>query len=106
MLNTQVISDLGSDPDRTWQYLELLRQDIEEELQNLQSAIDGDDRNRLGQAAHTLKGLCGHLANPEPAEMAAWLQQHASATGAEKLQLVIGALRTLCQQLLAQENIK
>ena len=106
LLNSQACNDLGSDPDRARQYRELLMQDIEEELQSLQSAIDGDDRNRLGRAAHSLKGLCGYLANPEPAEMAAWLQRHASAAGTEQLQLVIEELRTLCQQLLVQENTK
>ncbi|MDD2273589.1 MAG: response regulator [Desulfuromonadaceae bacterium] len=106
LLNTQASSDLGSDPDRARQYRELLLQDIEEELQSLQSAIDGDDRTRLGRAAHSLKGLCGYLANPEPVEMADWLQRHASAAGAEQLQLVIEELRMFCQRLLSQENTK
>jgi len=106
LLNLQASSDLGSDPDRARQYRELLLQDIDEELQSLLSAIDGNDRNRLGLAAHSLKGLCGNLANPEPAEMAAWLQQPASAAGADQLRLVAEQLRTACQRLLAQEHTK
>ena len=104
LLNMQASSDLGSDPERVRQYQELLLQDIDEELQCLQAAIDGDDRNRLGRSAHSLKGLCGHLANPELAELAAWLQQHAPSAGEEQLRLVAEQLRTACQRLLAQEN--
>ena len=104
LLNPQASSDLGSDPERARQYRELLLQDIDEELQSLRSAIDGNDRSRLGRSAHSLKGLCGPLANPEPAGLAAWLQQHASIAGAEQLRLVAEQLRTACQRLPAQEH--
>jgi signal transduction histidine kinase/CheY-like chemotaxis protein len=104
LLNPQARNDLGSDPERARQYWELLLQDIEEELQSLQTALAEDDRNRLGRAAHSLKGLCGNLANSEPAELAAWLQQHASAIGTEQLRLVAEQLRTACKRVLAQDN--
>lgn len=104
LLNQQASNDLDSNPERARQYRELLLQDIDEELQSLQTALADDDCNRLGRAAHSLKGLCGHLANPEPAELAAWLQQHAQSAGAEQLRLVADQLRTACQRLLAQEN--
>jgi HPt (histidine-containing phosphotransfer) domain-containing protein len=104
LLNPQASSDLGGDPERARQYRKLLLQDIDEELQSLQVAIDGDDRNRIGRAAHSLKGLCGHLANPEPAELAAWLQQHALSADAEQLRLMAGQLQAACQRLLAQEH--
>ncbi|MDD2308860.1 MAG: response regulator [Desulfuromonadaceae bacterium] len=105
LLNPQASSDLGSDPDRARQYRELLLQDIAKALQYLQTALADDDRNKLGRAAHTLKGLCGHLANPEPFELAAWLLQHASVAGADELLLVAEQLRTACQRLPPQENI-
>lgn len=104
LLNPQASSDLGSDPERVRHYRTLLLQDIGVELQSLQSALDGDDRTWLGLVAHSLKGLCGHLANPEPAELAAWLQQHAPSAGAEQLRMVVEQLRSICQRLLAQEN--
>lgn len=104
LLNPQCSNDFGSDPERARQYRELLLQDIGEELQNLQAAVASDDRNRLGQAAHSLKGLCGHLANPEPAELAAWLQQHAPGAGTEQLRPIVEKLRTVCQRLQAQEH--
>jgi len=104
LLTPQVCSDLGSNPERVRQYLDLLQQDIAEELQNLQTAFADDDRNRLGRAAHSLKGLCGHLANPEPTELAALLLQLAPSAGADELLQVMARLQTTCQQLLAQEN--
>ena len=104
LLNPQAGSDLGGNHERARQYRKLLLQDIDEELQTLQAAIDGDDRNRIGRAAHSLKGLYGHLANPEPAELAAWLQQHALFADAEQLRLMAGQLQAACQRLLAQEH--
>lgn len=106
LLIPQASSDLGSDPERARQYRELLLQDIDEEQQSLQRALEEDDRSKLTRAAHSLKGLCGHLANPEPAELAAWLQQHAPSVTTEELRPVVETVRTLCQRLLAQENTK
>lgn len=103
-LQNQQASDLGSDPERARQYCELLLKDIEEELQGLQSALADDDRNRFGRAAHSLKGLCGNLANRDSFELAAWLQQHAAAAGAEQLQAVAERLATACRRLQVQEN--
>ncbi len=93
LLNAQTCSDLGTNPERARKYREILRQDIEDELRCLLNALECDDRNELGRAAHTLKGLCGHLANREPAELAAWLQQNASSASGEQLQQVIEQLR-------------
>ncbi len=100
LLNPQANSDLGSDPERARQFRELLLQDIDEELQCLQTALADDDRDRLGQAAHTLKGLCGHLAIPEPAEISAWLQHNALSARTEQLRPVIEQLKFK----LAQED--
>ena len=104
LLNPQAGSDLGSDPEHARQYREMLLKDIAEELQCLLTALGGDDRDSLGRAAHSLKGLCGHLANPEPAELAAWLQQHASAAGVEQLRRVTEQLRMACQRLPGAEE--
>lgn len=104
LLNPQASNDLGGDSERARQYRKLLLHDIEEELESLQTILAVDDRSRLERTAHSLKGLCGHLANPEPAELAAWLQQHAQSAGADQLRLVADQLRTTYQQLLTQEN--
>ncbi len=104
LLNVETSSDLGNNPERVRQYREMLQRDIEDELHCLQAALERDDRNELVRAAHTLKGLCGHLANREPAELAAWLQQSAPSAGPEQIRLVIGQLRTGCQSRPVPED--
>lgn len=94
-LNLKTSNDLGNNPERARQYKEMLQQDIDDELQSLQQALEQDNREALDRAAHTLKGLYGHLANIEPAELAAWLQQHASVAGQDELRLVIERLSVI-----------
>ncbi|WP_168205857.1 ATP-binding protein [Geobacter sp. FeAm09] len=91
-LDAQTRNDLAGDPERARQYREMLLQDIDGELRSLQTALERDDRSGLVRAAHTLKGLCGHLANREPAELAAWLQRHAPSARPEHLQPVVEKL--------------
>jgi signal transduction histidine kinase/CheY-like chemotaxis protein len=95
LLNGQTCGDLGDNPERARQYRAMLLRDIEEELLCLQTALGCDNRMELVRVAHTLKGLCGHLANRQPADLAAWLQQNGQAARPEQLQLVIEQLRTL-----------
>jgi len=92
LLNAQTRNDLGTNPERARQYREILRQDIDEELRCLQRALECGDRGELGRAAHTLKGLYGHLANREPAELAAWLQLNAPSASSGQLQHVTARL--------------
>lgn len=99
-LNTRTCHDLGADAERNRQYRQMLLADINEELKCLQVAIEREARDELGQAAHTLKGLCGHLADQEPAELATWLQLNAPSAPSERLRLVIKQL----QSKLAQEK--
>jgi len=94
LLNRQTISDLNNDTDRACQYWVMLLSDINDELQCLQTALDTDDRNSLGRAAHTLKGLCGHLADRKPAELASWLQHNAPSASPEQLWLAMEQLRS------------
>ncbi len=94
--SSQTSSDLGNNPERTRQYREMLLQDIDDELQCLQAAMERDDRNELNRAAHTLKGLCGYLAIREPAELSAWLQHNSQTAQADQLQKAIGQLRHIC----------
>lgn len=95
LLNGQTCSDLGDNPERARQYRAMLMSDIEEELLCLQTALECDNRIELVRVAHTLKGLCGHLANREPADLAAWLQLNAPAARPEQLRLVIKQLRAI-----------
>ena len=96
LLNRQTWTDLGNDPERRRQYGELLQQDIDEELRHLHAALQRDDRDELGRAAHTLKGLCGHLTNPVPAELAARLQRNAGSMGHEEIQRIVDQVRATC----------
>jgi signal transduction histidine kinase/DNA-binding NarL/FixJ family response regulator len=93
VLSARTCADLGHEPERVRKYQELLLLDIQEELLCLEAALERDDRPGLGQAAHALKGLCGHLADPEPAAEAACLQQHAPASGTEALRPMVARLR-------------
>lgn len=94
LLDRQTCSDLNNNPERARQYREMLLADIDDELQSLQTALESDDRNGLGRAAHTLKGLYGHLADRKPAELAAWLQHNAPSARLEQLRPVVEQLRS------------
>lgn len=95
LLSRQTLSDLNNNPERARLYRELLLTDINDELKCLQTALENDDRNGLGRAAHTLKGLCGHLADRKPAKLAAWLQLNAPSASLEQLRPVMEQLRSL-----------
>ncbi len=103
-LNSQVVNGLGSDPDRAQRYRLLLGQDISDELHSLQSALDGVDREALGRAAHTLKGLCGQLSHRKPVELAGWLQQNAPSAPLQRLGIVVAELRTTCRFTMTRED--
>jgi CheY-like chemotaxis protein len=103
LLNEQTCRNLGPNSERARQYREILRKDIDEELQCLQIALERDDRKELGRAAHTLKGLYGHLVNQEPAELAAWLQDNAHSARTEQLHQVKERLQATDQYRVAQE---
>jgi len=94
LLDRETCSDLNNNPERARQYREMLLADIDDELQSLQTALESDDRNGLGRAAHTLKGLYGHLADRKPAELAAWLQHNAPSARLEQLRPVVEQLRS------------
>ena len=104
LLNLQSGSNFDDNPERVRQYRELLQQDIDEELGCLQAAFESDDRNNIGQAAHSLKGLCGQLKGKEPAQLAAWLQQSALTAEPAEIQVAIVQLHTLCQFSMAREE--
>lgn len=94
LLSRQTRSDLNNNPERARQYREMLLADINDELECMQTALESDDRNDLGRTAHTLKGLCGHLADRKPAELASWLQHNAPSGSPEQLRAVMEQLRS------------
>ena len=104
LLNLQTSKGLGNDPDRVLQYQELLAEDIDEELHSLQGALEHADRDLLCRSAHTLKGLCGQLANQAPLELAIWLQQNAPSASSEQLGQVIEQLIAFNLSRLIQEK--
>ena len=94
LLSRQTRNDLNNNPERARQYREMLLADINDELESLRTALESDDRNGLGLAAHTLKGLCGQLADLKPAELATWLQLNAPSAHLEQLRPVVEQLRS------------
>ena len=104
LLNEPTCADLGHDTERARQYKEMLLQDIDEELHSLREVLERDDRDGVQRAAHALKGLCGHLANREPASLAQWLQLNAQSARPERLRAVMEQLRTARQVGMAQAS--
>ncbi len=94
LLNLRILNDFANSPERARRYAEMLKQDIDVELQRLQTAFESDDSAALGRAAHTLKGLCVNLASREPAKYAAWLQENALLGRSELVERVIKKLHT------------
>ncbi|MDD2463877.1 MAG: PAS domain S-box protein [Desulfobulbus sp.] len=76
-LNARVIADMGHDQERIATYAELLWGDIETELNQLDQALLIEDRRRILEASHSLKGLCGYLSDDRAGELA--LQIHEGA---------------------------
>ncbi|MBE0596141.1 MAG: response regulator [Desulfuromonadales bacterium] len=84
-LTPQALTGLSNNPERIHNYQHLLLTDIDTELRCLRAALERGDRHELGRAAHTLKGLYGHLAHRAPVELAAWLHDHVSTATVEEL---------------------
>jgi PAS domain S-box-containing protein len=91
-LSQQAYAGLGGDSERAQRFLQLLRQDIDQQLQALQKSFEQDDREELGHAAHTLKGLVSHLDAPELLSTMKWLQHNAGTANREQLQLVLSRI--------------
>jgi len=91
-LNQQAYTGLGGNPERVQQFMQILQQDIDQQLQILQSSSEQDDREGLRHAAHTLKGLVSNLDDPGLVEKAAWLQHNAGTAACEQLQQIIAQM--------------
>lgn len=76
-LDPLVIADMGPDQERIATYVHLLWGDIETELNRLDQALLVEDRQRILEASHSLKGLCGYLEDKRAAGLALRLHQGA-----------------------------
>ncbi|MGE4559071.1 MAG: ATP-binding protein [Desulfobulbus sp.] len=82
-LDPKVIADMGHDPERIVTYAQLLWNDIESELPRLEWAVQVEDRRRIFEASHSLKGLCAYLEDKSAATLAMQLHKgamHLSST--------------------------
>lgn len=91
-LNQQAYAGLGGNSERAEQFLQLLQQDIDQQVQALHNSFEQDDRELLRHAAHTLKGLVSHLDAPELLSTMQWLQHNAGTASREQLQQVISRI--------------
>jgi PAS domain S-box-containing protein len=88
-------ADMEHDPQRIQAYLQLLREDIESELNRLDQAIILEDRALFKEAAHSLKGLCGYLQGRRPGDLALKLHESASALSFRELHDLAKQLRAV-----------
>jgi CheY-like chemotaxis protein len=95
-----IVADMGDNPARIEEYLQLLQDDIRGALDRLEQAIATDDRSALKAIAHTLKGLCGHLREKEPELLALRLHNGSLTWSRAELRNEATSLRSVCAQLL------
>jgi CheY-like chemotaxis protein len=102
LLTLQTLGDMENKALRIRKFTDLLLADIQEEMSNLKAALQAQDRQALEQAAHTLKGLCGHLRDPILKDQAMLLQAGAQSADLPPLQttadLLQGAVNTIITQ--------
>lgn len=96
LLSDMVLTGLHHDARSIETYINLLRVDIEKELQRLQQSMTAKDRANVQAATHGLKGLCGSLRNPVPGEMARKINKCADFVSWEELLHLTEQLRIAC----------
>lgn len=101
LLSEQSLRDMGHDEERYRTFAALLRTDIDEETQRLASSLLAQDRPMLKQAAHTLKGLCAHLRDSLPKELAQRLQSEADSASLPVLREMVNNLREAINRTVA-----
>jgi len=99
LLTLQTLGDMGNDARRIRKFTDILLKDVEEEMSNLNAALQAKDRQALGQAAHTLKGLCGHLQNPRLKDLAMRLQVQAKSEALPELQASANLLQSTIETI-------
>ena len=100
----RIVADMGRNTARIEEYLQLLQEDIHWALDQLEQAIATDDRQALKAAAHTLKGLCGHLREKGPELLVLRLHNGALTLSSTELRHEAALLRSTCAQLLLKDQ--
>lgn len=106
LLNEQTQRDLEYSADRCRGFLDILLRDISRVHERLEQALVADDRKAMADYAHTLKGLCGHLSDSTPRELATWLLTKSSEAEISKLREGGNLLREAMRRLsvMAEKN--
>lgn len=102
MLSGQTLRDLEYSADRCQGFLNVLLPDMARACGRLEQAIAADDRKAASESAHTLKGLCSHLSNAAPKELATWLLAHSPVAEITQLQKAARLLVAVCQRIFAE----
>jgi HPt (histidine-containing phosphotransfer) domain-containing protein len=109
LLTLQTLSDMGQGTRRSREFARLLFTDIKEEMQHLMVSLQTQERQAIEQAAHTLKGLCSHLRDPQAKDLAMSLQDGAKSAALPELQasadLLQGAIETIIARSRKMEEI-
>lgn len=104
LLTLQTLGDMENEEIRIRKFTDLLVADIQEEISNLKAALQAQDRQALERAAHTLKGLCGHLRNPTLKEQAMLLQAGAQSEALTALQTSADLLQGTINKIITQRQ--
>ncbi len=97
--SSETLADMGPDNPRVEQFCTMLSADIREELQRLATALADGNRQVLKEAAHTLKGLCGHLRDPLPAEQAVKIRYGSKNVPLDELTAYVTILQQQLQDI-------
>jgi len=98
-LSRQTLRDLEYSADRCRGFLDVLLPDIDRACGRLETALESNDREAAAEIAHTLKGLCGHLGDATPRELAAVLLTQSHVAPITELQDVARLLVTACRRI-------
>jgi len=108
LLTDQTLEDMKHEPERLVAFAALIREDIAAELQSLRMALDAGDRTSVALIAHTLKGLCSHLRDRRPMELAMRLQAEAEAQSSylPGLRITADRMRDVYESMIAAAQPK
>jgi len=102
LLSGQTLRDLEYSADRCRGFLNVLLPDIDRACEKLEQALQSQDREVVAEIAHTLKGLCGHLGDATPRELATWLLAQSPGAEIPQLQEAARLLVAACRQIFAE----
>jgi signal transduction histidine kinase/DNA-binding response OmpR family regulator len=95
-LDQQILEDMEHDPKRIATYAKLLRADMNKELNHLEQALLVEDRLRIREVGHSLKGLCGYLHDRRGEALALRVYREATELSCSQLEHLVQELRRVC----------